>query len=463
MTPLTPRRFGKYEILEKLGSGTMGVVYLAYDPVIARRVAVKTIHRRTFDQVSDAAERFRREASAAGRLTHPGIVAVYDYGEEDDLAYIVMEYAPGLELDAYVAKHRLSLQQIGGLMGELLDALGYAHTAGVVHRDVKPANILVSERLKVTDFGVARIDSGSGTETGVAVGTPLYMAPEQFTGRGIDHRADLFSTGVIFYELVTGQLPFDGDSLHELSYKICHTQPPSASSLNPALPPGLDAVLERALAKSKQDRFASAADFRQSAVEALGALQASGMRRSVSGRSLAGSGMSAELLPDNDSSSHGGSGNGGTGHGPSTWSMEVTAQLEGVLRPVLGSVARVLVLRSTSRTADAAELLHMLTESIEHEPERGALVERLSTVLGQPQRAASLHPGPEDEEPISVAPEALARVTRALANWVGPIARVMTRKTALESTSYLDLCRRLSERLSSPEEKAAFLKEVGVD
>src|SRR5688572_8157863 len=115
MNPLTPRCFGKYEILERLGSGAMGVVYLAYDPVIARRVAVKTIHRRTFDEVSDAAERFRREASAAGRLTHPGIVAVYDYGEEDDVAYIVMEYAPGLELDAYVAENRLSLQQIGGL------------------------------------------------------------------------------------------------------------------------------------------------------------------------------------------------------------------------------------------------------------------------------------------------------------------------------------------------------------
>jgi serine/threonine-protein kinase len=295
------------------------------------------------------------------------------------------------------------------------------------------------------------------------VGTPLYMAPEQFTGRGIDHRADLFSAGVIFYELVTGQLPFDGDSLQELSYKICHTMPPSASSLNPRLPPGLDAVLQRALAKSKQDRFASAADFRHSVVEALGVLQASGMRRSVSGRTLAASARSAELPSDNDRALAARSGNGGSSGSQASWSEEVTAQLEDILLPVLGSVARVLIRRSTSRAANAAELLHMLTESVDPEPGRKALVERLSRVLGQPVRAASLHHQPEDEEPISVAPEALARVTRALANWVGPIAGVMTRKTAQQSSSYLDLCLRLSELLSSPEEKAAFLKEVGVD
>src|SRR5262245_15596962 len=148
------RRFGKYEILETLGSGAMGVVYLAYDPVIARRVAVKTISRHALEAVADATERFRREASAAGRLSHPGIVAVYDYGTQDDVAFIVMEYAPGLELGAYAAEHQPNLEQIGTLMSELLDALGYAHAAGVVHRDVKPGNILVAERLKITDFGV---------------------------------------------------------------------------------------------------------------------------------------------------------------------------------------------------------------------------------------------------------------------------------------------------------------------
>lgn len=455
MNPLTPRCFGKYEILEKLGSGAMGVVYLAYDPVIARRVAVKTIHRHAFDEISDAAERFRREASAAGRLTHPGIVAVYDYGEEDSVAYIVMEYAPGLELDAYVAEHRPSLQQIGRLMGELLDALGYAHAAGVVHRDVKPANILVSERLKVTDFGVARITTTSGTETGVAVGTPIYMPPEQFTGKGVDHRSDLFAAGVIFYELVTGRRPFDGDSLEELSYKICHTQPPGASTLNARLPKSLDAVLERALAKSKNERFASAADFWRAASEALslGELQASGLRPSVAGNRVAEGRVTGGDF----------SGSSVAGSNKSSWGADVTSQLEGILVPVLGSVARVVVRRSTSRTESAAELLRLLAESIEREPGRGALLARLRTVLGEPEHA--LHPHAEEEEeeePISVAPEAIARVSLALANWLGPIARVMTKKAAVESTSYLDLCLRLSERLSTPEEKAAFLKQVGV-
>src|SRR5215510_9636978 len=160
------RRFGKYEILETLGSGAMGVVYLAYDPVIARRVAVKTIGRHALEAVADATERFRREASAAGRLNHPGIVAVYDYGEDNDVAFIVMEYAPGLELDLYVAQQRPNHRQIAGLMAELLDALGYAHAAGVVHRDVKPGNILVADRLKIADFGIARINNGTRSETG---------------------------------------------------------------------------------------------------------------------------------------------------------------------------------------------------------------------------------------------------------------------------------------------------------
>jgi eukaryotic-like serine/threonine-protein kinase len=440
MNAPTPRCFGKYEILQPLGSGSMGVVYLAYDPVIARRVAVKTIRKQALDSVVDATERFRREASAAGRLTHPGIVAVYDYGEQNDVAYIVMEYAPGLELDLYVAQHRPGLQQLGKLMGELLDALGYAHAAGVVHRDVKPGNILVAERLKITDFGVARIDNATQTETGVAVGTPAYMAPEQFMGKGVDHRADLFAAGVILYELLTDTRPFDGRSLQELCYKICHTEPAAASSLNPQLPPGIDAVLAQALAKSKSTRFASAAEFSRALHEALAGakteLENSGLRRSAV-------------------------------VGTSAWAPDVLRALETILAPILGSMAGVAVRRSATRANGPTELLRLLTESIESEPTRLALTEQLRVALGEP-RAASLPvhastAGGEPTQVTQVTPEALARVTRALANSVGPIARVMTRKAALDSSSYLDLCLRLSEQLSTEDEKARFLKELGVD
>lgn len=440
MNAPTPRCFGKYEILQPLGSGSMGVVYLAYDPVIARRVAVKTIRRQALDSVVDATERFRREASAAGRLTHPGIVAVYDYGEQNDVAYIVMEYAPGLELDLYVAQHRPGLAQIVNLMAELLAALGYAHAAGVVHRDVKPGNILVADRLKITDFGVARIDNATQTETGVAVGTPAYMAPEQFMGKGVDHRADLFAVGVILYELLTDTRPFDGRSLEELCYKICHTEPVAASSLNARLPPGIDAVLAQALAKSKSARFASAAEFSRALNEALSGakleLEGSGLRRS------------AAVVT-------------------SAWAPEVLQALETILAPIIGSVARVAVRRSATRANGPTELLRLLTESIESEPTRLALIEQLRVALGEPRAApTALHTSTargDSSQVTQVAPEALARITRALANSVGPIARVMTRKAALDSSSYLDLCLRLSEQLSTEDEKARFLTELGVD
>jgi serine/threonine-protein kinase len=372
---------------------------------------------------------------------------VYDFGEDRDVSYIVMEYAPGLELDLYVAQQRPGLPQIAGLMGQLLDALGYAHAAGVVHRDVKPGNILVADRLKITDFGVARIDGVTKTETGVAVGTPAYMAPEQFMGKGIDHRVDLFAAGVILYELLTDARPFDGRSLEELCYKICHTEPPPPSSLNAKLPRGIDAVLSQALAKAKGERFASAADFWRAIGDGLAIpreeLEASGLRRSA---------VSPAVSP---------------GVGKPIWSTEVLQALEAILLPIIGSVARVAVRRHAARAGSATELLRLLTESIESEPTRVALTEQLRVALGEPRGgAAPLHTATARAEPskvTKVTPEALARITRALAVSVGPIARVLTRKAAVDSSSYLDLCLRLSAELGSEEEKARFLSEVGLD
>ena len=447
MNAPTPRCFGKYEILETIGSGAMGVVYLAYDPVIDRRVAVKTIRKHTLDAVADAAERFRREASAAGRLNHPGIVAVYDYGEDKDVAFIVMEYAPGLELDLYVAQHRPSHRQIAGLMAELLDALGYAHAAGVVHRDVKPGNILVAERLKIADFGIARINNVIQTETGVAVGTPAYMAPEQFMGKGVDHRVDLFAVGVILYELLTGQRPFEGQSLEELSYKICHAEAVPATSLVASLPPAIDAVLAQALAKAKSERFASAAELSRAIGAALAPAdeehEASGLRRALV--SATGSKSAAKPL----------------------WSPEQLQQLEEILAPIIGSVARASVRRSAARAASPSELLRLISDSLESEPMRASLVERLRLALGEKAAApsgAALAPDATQPpaKPTPITPEAIARVTLALANSLGPIARVLTRKAAQRSNSYLDLCLQLREHLGSEEEKERFSREVGV-
>jgi serine/threonine-protein kinase len=406
---------------------------------------VKTIRKHTLDAVADATERFRREASAAGRLNHPGIVAVYDYGEDNDVAFIVMEYAPGLELDLYVAQQRPKRAQIAALMAELLDALGYAHAAGVVHRDVKPGNILVAERLKIADFGIARINNVIQTETGVAVGTPAYMAPEQFMGKGVDQRVDLFAVGVILYELLTGQRPFEGQSLEELSYKICHADPAPPSSLVSSLPPAIDAVLARALAKDKAGRFASAAELSRAISEALAPAgaehEASGLRRS--GMSVTGSRSAAKSL----------------------WSPELLQQLEAILTPIIGSVARASVRRSAARAGSPSELLRLISESLESEPARPSIVERLRVALGEKASspsAAALRPGPAPVQPIPITPEAIARVTLALADSLGPIAKVLTRKAVQRSSSYLDLCLQLSEQLGTDEEKKRFLREVGV-
>lgn len=271
MTERAPARLGKYEIVRQLGEGAMGVVYLAYDPTIDRQVAVKTIRKDLLDvpAASQAAARLRQEAMAAGRLVHPGIVAVYDFGEDENVGYIVMEYAPGEDLGRYAAGRRLGLPEIGTLLVQLLDALEYAHGAGVVHRDIKPSNILLSGRLKVTDFGIARIAHSTLTQTGAVVGTPAYMAPEQYSGAGVDHRGDLFASGALFYELLTGVQAFGGESIPEIAYRVCHAEHVPATRLRPELPAGVDAVLSRALAKRKEERYPSAREFSRAIETAL--------------------------------------------------------------------------------------------------------------------------------------------------------------------------------------------------
>jgi serine/threonine-protein kinase len=445
MTAATRPRLGKYDILQTLGAGAMGVVYLAYDAAIERKVAVKTIRKEALGQAasSEVAARFRREAMAAGRLTHPGIVAVYDYGEDDSVAYIVMEYAPGQDLGRYAASRELSLSEIAGLMAQLLDALGFAHAAGVVHRDVKPGNILVGERLKITDFGIARVADSSLTQTGVAMGTPAYMAPEQYMGIGVDYRADLFAAGVVLYELLTKTLPFDGNSLEELSYKICHTEPKLATLVRPDLPPSVNAVLAKALAKSSAARYANAAELSRAIALALNGIELEPSRESR--HSQAGRPASPAIPV-------------------AAWSLDTQRALEALLAPTMGSVAGAAVRRGMARAADSEQLVRVLTETVEGESARSTLANRLRAVLdaGGP-RSASLPPSSSSTlEGVSVSPEAVARVTQTLATYVGPIAKVMVKKATADAPSYLDLCLRVSARLETEDEKTRFLKEVGV-
>lgn len=274
-----PAKLGKYDILRELGQGAMGIVYEGRDPVIDRRVAIKTLKREQIErsEADEVIARFKREAQAAGRLNHPNVVAIYEYGEEaDGTAFIAMEFVHGRELkDAFDSDERIALPLVGRIMGQLLDALEHAHRNGVVHRDIKPANIilLADGTVKVADFGVARIESSNLTQAGTVMGTPPYMSPEQFMGQTVDGRSDLFSAGVVLYQLLTGEKPFTG-ALTTIMHKVLKEDPPWPSVLNVHVPTRLDAVVKRAMAKRPEDRFQSAADFRRALDAALSGAQA---------------------------------------------------------------------------------------------------------------------------------------------------------------------------------------------
>ena len=261
-------KLGRYDLIRVLGKGAMGLVYEGRDPNLDRRVAIKTIKVENLSEEA-AAEyevRFRTEARSAARLQHPNIVSVYDSDRDGDIAFLVMEFIQGDDLKHHLDKgDRHTLEQTLGIMSDLLSALDYAHRQNIVHRDIKPANLLIEAngRVKLTDFGVARIqDSGDATRTqGSMVGTLKYMSPEQVQGQQIDSRADLFAAGIVLYQLLTGKRPFDGDSDFAIIQQIVAQDPAPPSRFNPKLPPAMDAVVARALAKSREQRFANGHEF----------------------------------------------------------------------------------------------------------------------------------------------------------------------------------------------------------
>jgi serine/threonine-protein kinase len=272
-----PTRLGKYEIVETLGKGAMGVVYRAFDPDIHRSVAIKTIRKDLIDDDERGAMMFARlknEARAAGRLSHPGIVAVHDYGETGDLTYIAMEFVQGSSLrDYFNGGAHFREHDIVSIMVQLLDGLQHAHEQGVWHRDIKPANLIIMDtgRLKIADFGIAKVDSAQLTQTGLVMGSPGYMAPEQYAGGAVDWRADLFAAGVVMYQLLTGVRAFTGTT-EQLAYQICHVTPPPPSEADPGRGwERYDAVVMRALAKDPDARFQTAESFRAAILAACAA------------------------------------------------------------------------------------------------------------------------------------------------------------------------------------------------
>ena len=272
-----PETLGRYQVLGLIGGGAMGVVYLGRDPSINRIVAIKAIYlEREFEasHLQEARERFAREAETAGRLSHPSIVTIYDIGEEQNIAYIAMEYVRGVHLNRHSDPDSLlPVSQVIDLMARVADALDYAHLQNVVHRDIKPANIMYdsgTDLLKITDFGIARLMDVSRTRTGVILGTPSYMSPEQLQGEIVNGNTDLFALGVTLYQLLTGHLPFRGSSMTELMFVIANEPHIPVTAIRAELPPVLDTLLDRAMAKDPAERYASGAEMAEALRAARG-------------------------------------------------------------------------------------------------------------------------------------------------------------------------------------------------
>jgi len=268
-----PEKIGKYEIQGELGKGAMGVVYKGYDRAIARAVAIKAIAKVSLppEELKHVLNRFRHEAQAVGRINHPRIVQIYDYGEDDSIAYIVMELVNGKTLAQHLAQEvHYEVREAGEIIRQVLDGIGYAHTQGVVHRDIKPSNIMINSdgRIKISDFGIAHTEASELTQAGDVLGTPHYMSPEQFLGSDIDALADLYSVGVIAYEMLTGRKPFLGRTAAVMQLVLSQS-PPDPSQINPRLSPLIGRVLQRALAKKREERYQTAREFADALREAV--------------------------------------------------------------------------------------------------------------------------------------------------------------------------------------------------
>jgi serine/threonine protein kinase len=302
-----PKKIARYEIIDELGRGAMGSVFRARDPAMDRVVAIKTILTAALasEQANEFRQRFYREARAAGALAHPGIVPVFDVGEDEGMPFLVMEYVDGQTLaDAMKKGERSSLDRVCEIGQKVAEALGHAHSHGVVHRDIKPANILLTsrqvygeERPKITDFGVAKLTAGEATTSGQLLGTPAFMPPEQFTGAPIDGRTDLFSLGVILYWMSTGEQPFPGETMTAVSYKIVHTEPVPPGKLNPAIPAPLQAVILKCLAKSPYDRYQTGEELAQALAEVRAYARGGSMQTTTPQATATGGGSEDTMLP----------------------------------------------------------------------------------------------------------------------------------------------------------------------
>jgi len=476
-----PERIGKYPIESVLGQGAMGTVYKGFDPHIHRPVAIKTVHKTLLAQDAEHASfaaRFRNEAQAVGRLQHPNIVAIYEFGEDEATSYIAMEFVEGKGLDqVLLATPLLPEAQALCVMEQLLDALDCAHRHGVWHRDVKPANLILTPQgqIKLTDFGIARIENMGLTQVSSMIGTPGFMAPEQYIGEGIDHRADLFAAGVLLYRLLTGVLPFNG-SAETVMYKIMNEQaaPPSqVAQRGSAIQSGLyDTLLQKALSKDANNRFQSAGEFRQALtvvgkpVEGPHAAAGDGDDQATlivppaqwAQAVDAASKLAVKMVaPSTNSLS-----SVGSAAMPPGWDPVALSRIERALAVRVGPMSKLLVRQAAQRCTDMQSLAEALGQHIEQDSTRRDFIREASLV----SQAAPGVPAPASLAKASTPPSATAiagsdrsenaaadplseafkaQAIAVLTRHIGPIAKVIVKRCADKAAGKVDFIRLLVE------------------
>ncbi len=446
-----PQRIGKFTIEKILGQGAMGVVYKGFDPHIQRQVAIKTVHKELRGEGGAApdsiAARFRNEAQAVGRIAHPGVVAIYDFGEDEEQAYIAMEYVEGRSLDqVLVGTPLLPEAQLLHIMDQLLDALSAAHTQGVWHRDIKPANLLITAngQVKLTDFGIARIEHLGLTQVSSMIGTPGYMAPEQYMGRAIDQRADVFACGVLLYRMLTGRPAFSG-SAEAVMYQILNEEPVPASELSLGRrSKAYDAICTRAMAKRPEERFHTAAEFRN-ALTALAAQGAAGDATVIVppghwARAVDAAAVPAVAGGSSARSAHGSSGL--TQSAPPTgWDQPTLSRIERTLAAYVGPMAKLMVREAARHCQDVTTLAVAVSKHIAEERQRqqfissatggsGTQLAARSGATALTQRAApSTLAQPATQllsDPLTDEYKAIA--LQVLTRHLGPIARIVVKR-----------------------------------
>jgi hypothetical protein len=455
----TVQSIGRYRVDGLLGSGAMGEVYRAYDPVIDRPVAIKVVRTElAAGSGSDQwLQRFRREARAAGRRFHPNIVAILDFGEDDGMPFLAMEYVDGRSLDA-VLKTSGPLDPARGvaIIIQVLSALGFAHQNGIVHRDIKPSNIMVLSggEVKVADFGIARIDASEFTIVGDLLGTPAYMAPEQFAGAPVDKRTDLFAAGVILFEMLTGVKPFRGKSITEIISFMENRGPEDIRALNPAVPDSLKRVITKGLAFDPARRYEDAFEFSRAITEAFPVrLDQTPLPAPLLSTGAAANPRSGTAAPAD-----------------ATWPPDLLREIERDLATFIGPMAAIVLRRAMGQANDVTTLYELLGQQVVNPRDRAEFLARgqrraaagpagrpPSSLPSKPQRAAV----ERDQHAASPGLANIASVESALARYIGPIAKILIRRE-LEKHETLDkFYRALAAHIPDERDRENFLRAHG--